>query len=40
MSNCVIEDINSKIKTIIKNANGYNNFNKLRNKIMYSLNYN
>jgi transposase len=40
LSNGVIEGINSRIKTIIKNANGYNNFNRLRNKIMYSLNIN
>lgn len=40
LSNGAIEGINSRIKTIIKNANGFNNFNRLRNKIMYSLNHN
>jgi len=39
LSNGAVEGINSRIKTIIKNANGYSNFNRLRNKIMYSLNF-
>lgn len=40
LSNGAVEGLNSRIKTIIKNANGFNNFNRLRNKIMYSLNPN
>ena len=38
LSNGPIEGANSRIKTIIKSANGYINFNRLRNRIMYSLN--
>ncbi len=33
-----IERANSKIKTIFKSANGYKNFHRLRNRIIYSLN--
>ena len=40
LSNGTIEGINSRIKTIIKNANGYSNFGRLRNKIIYSINKN
>lgn len=38
LSNGPIESANSRIKTIYKSANGYVNFNRFRNKIMYSLN--
>ena len=38
LSNDPIEGANSRIKTILKSANGYINFNRLRNRIMYSLN--
>lgn len=38
LSNDPIEGVNSRIKTILKSANGYTNFNRLRNRIMYSLN--
>jgi len=37
ISNGKIESTNSRIKTILKVANGYQNFSRLRNKIMYSL---
>lgn len=40
LSNSAIEGVNSRIKTIIKNANGYNNFSRLRNKIIFSINKN
>ena len=38
ISNGPIESINSKIKLIIRNGNGYVNFNRERNRIMYCLN--
>lgn len=38
LSNGPIEGANSKIKTILKSGNGYPNFNRLRNRIMFSLN--
>lgn len=40
LSNGAIEGVNSRIKTIIKNANGYNNFGRLRNRIIFSINKN
>lgn len=40
LSNSVIENVNSRIKVIIKNANGYNNFNRLRNRILFAINKN
>lgn len=40
LSNGPMEGINSRIKTIMKAANGYKNFNRLRNRIIYSLNKN
>ena len=40
LSSGAIEGVNSRIKTIIKNANGYTNFGRLRNKIIYSINKN
>jgi len=38
LSNGTIEGINSRIKTIMKGANGYQNFERLRNRIIYSIN--
>lgn len=38
LSNGAMEGVNFIIKTIIKNANGFTNFGRLRNKIMYSIN--
>ena len=38
LSNGPIEEANYRIKTILKSGNGYINFNRLRNRIMYSLN--
>lgn len=38
LSNGPVEGANSKIKTIFKSANGYTNFQRLRNRIIYSLN--
>ena len=38
VSNGPIESTNSKIKTIIKASNGIRSFERLRNKIMYSIN--
>lgn len=38
VSNGPIESTNSKIKTIIKTANGIRKFSRLRNRIMYSIN--
>lgn len=33
-----IEGANSKIKTILKSGNGYPHYNRLRNRIMFTLN--
>lgn len=38
LSNGPMEGINSRIKTIMKAANGYRNFGRLRNRIIYSIN--
>ena len=38
LTNGPIESVNSRIKTIKKNANGFRNFPRMRNRIMYSLN--
>ena len=38
LSNEKIESINSRVKIILKNANGYKNFSRFRNRMMYSLN--
>lgn len=38
LSNGKIEATNSRIKTILKNANGFRNFSKMRNRIMFSIN--
>jgi transposase len=35
-----MEGINSRIKTIMKSANGYRNFNRFRNRVIYSINKN
>ncbi len=40
LSNGPIEGVISRIKTIMKNANGYKNFNRFKNRVMYSLNKN
>lgn len=40
LSNGPIESVNSRIKIILKNACGVTSFNRLRNRIMYSLNKN
>jgi len=40
LSNGAVEGITSRIKTIIKNANGFINFSRLRNKIIFSINKN
>jgi transposase len=38
ISNGIIESKNARIKVILKNANGYMNFDRLRARIMYCLN--
>lgn len=38
ISNGPIEGINSRVKTILKVTNGFKNFSRMRNKIMYCLN--
>ncbi|MEG0683724.1 MAG: transposase, partial [Coprobacillus sp.] len=38
ISNGPIESTNSRVKTILKVANGFKNFSRMRNKIMYCLN--
>ena len=40
LSNGPIEGINSRIKTIIKSANGFKNFRRFRNRTIYSINKN
>ena len=40
LSNGPIEGANSRIKVILKNACGINDFNRLRNRIMFSINKN
>ncbi|WP_405315495.1 ISL3 family transposase [Faecalibacillus faecis] len=40
ISNGKIEGTNSRIKTILKNANGFRNFSRMRNRIMFSINKN
>lgn len=40
LSNGPIEGKNSYVKKILSNANGFNNFTRARNKIMYSQNHN
>lgn len=38
LSNGPLENTNSKIKTIIKSGNGYTNFHRFRNRVLYSIN--
>ena len=38
-SNGPMESLNGRIKNIIRNGYGYKNFRRLRNKVMYSLNW-
>lgn len=38
VSNGILESKNARIKVILKNANGYRNFDRLRTRILYSLN--
>ena len=38
LSNGPVEGVNSKIEKIISNACGYQNFSRVRNRLMYSLN--
>lgn len=38
-SNGPMETLNGRIKNIIRNGYGYKNFRRLRNKVMYSLNW-
>ena len=40
ISNGPIEGVNNKIRTLTKNANGYVNFERMRNRIMYVSNKN
>ena len=35
-----MEGINSRIKTMMKSANGFRNFNRFRNRVIYSINKN
>lgn len=38
LSNGVMENINSRLKCIIKNANGYRNFERFRKRCMFAIN--
>lgn len=38
ISNAIIENRNKSIKTIKRNGNGYTNWDRFRNRVMYSLN--
>lgn len=38
LSNRPIESLNSRVKILLKNACGYSNFDRFRNRLMYSLN--
>ena len=40
LSNGPMEGINSRIKTMMKSANGFRNFNRFRNRVIYSINKN
>ncbi|MBQ3001113.1 MAG: transposase [Bacilli bacterium] len=40
LSNGLMEGINSRIKTMMKSANGFRNFNGFRNRVTYSINKN
>lgn len=39
LTRCSMESLNGRIKNIIRNGYGYKNFRRLRNKVMYSLNW-
>ena len=40
LSNGPMEGTNARLKCIIKNANGYRNFNRFRNRCFFSINKN
>lgn len=40
LSNGPMEGINSRIKTMMKSANGFRNFNRFKNRVIYSINKN
>ena len=40
LSNGPMEDTNFRLKCIIKNANGYRNFNRFRNRCFFAINKN
>lgn len=40
LSNGPMEGTNSRLKCIIKNANGYRNFNRFRNRCFFAINKN
>ena len=40
MSNGPIESLNSRLKRIIGDANGFTDFERFRNRAMFALNYN
>ena len=40
LSNGPMEGCNSRIKCIIKNANGYRNFDRFRKRVFFSINKN
>ena len=40
LSNGPIESLNSRVKILLKNACGYSNFDRFKNRLMYSLNKN
>ncbi len=38
LSNGPMEGVNSRLKCLIKNANGYSNFSRFRNRCIYTIN--
>lgn len=40
LSNGPMEGTNSRLKCIIKNVNGYRNFNRFRNRCFFAINKN
>ena len=38
ISNGPVESVNSRIKTVKRNGNGYSNFERFRKRVIYSLN--
>ncbi len=38
ISNAIIENRNKSIKTIKRNGNGYTNWDRFRNRVLYSVN--